>query len=193
MKALFNLLTIFVVSFSLSAFALNDDQELEFTGAVNEGDLKTVKRYIETTDVKIDDSYFAWTPFLMTAAKNQLEVMKYLVEKGANISYTHPVTQFNALHHAAFNGSKPMVDYLVKIGIDKSKNLKGDVSIVRALLTNKPILLLDEPVSSLDQNTREETLNVIKNTSIKHNLTLMIVSHHKDDRKMLNARKIKLG
>ena len=133
MKTLFNLLTIFVVSFSLSAFALNDDQELEFTGAVNEGDLKTVKRYIETTDVKIDDSYFAWTPFLMTAAKNQLEVMKYLVEKGANISYTHPVTQFNALHHAAFNGSKPMVDYLVKIGIDKSKNLKGDVSIVRAL------------------------------------------------------------
>ena len=65
--------------------------------------------------------------------------------------------------------------------------------IVRALLTNKPILLLDEPVSSLDQNTREETLNVIKNTSIKHNLTLIIVSHYKDDRKMLNARKIKLG
>ena len=59
MKALFNLLTIFVVSFSLSAFALNDDQELEFTGAVNEGDLKTVKRYIETTDVKIDDSYLS--------------------------------------------------------------------------------------------------------------------------------------
>ncbi len=127
------LLAIFMITFSLNALALNDDQEIEFTGAVNIGDLKTVKRYVETTDVKIDDSYFAWTPFLMTAAKNQLEVMKYLVEKGANISYTHPITKFNALHHAAFNGSKKMVDYLVGIGIDKTQNLKGNVSIIRAL------------------------------------------------------------
>jgi len=133
MKALSSLLAISVALFSLNALALNDDQELEFTGAVNEGDIKTVKRYVETTDVKIDDSYFAWTPFLMTAAKNQLEVMKYLVTKGANITYTHPITRFNALHHAAFNGSKPMVDYLVEIGIDKTKKLKGDVSIIRAL------------------------------------------------------------
>ena len=57
MKALSILLTIFITSFSLNALALNDDQELEFTGAVNDGDLKTVKRYIETTDVNIDDSY----------------------------------------------------------------------------------------------------------------------------------------
>ena len=133
MKALSSLLGISIAIFSLNVLALNDDQELEFTGAVNEGDLKTVKMYVETTDVKIDDSYFAWTPFLMAAAKNQLEVMKYLVSKGSNIAYTHPITKFNALHHAAFNGHKAMVDYLVEIGIDKTKKLKGDVSIVRAL------------------------------------------------------------
>jgi uncharacterized protein len=133
MKVLSSLLVICMAIFSLNVFALNDDQELEFTGAVNEGNLKIVKKYVETTDVKIDDSYFAWTPFLMSAAKNQLEVMKYLVSKGANITYTHPITRFNALHHAAFNGSKPMVDFLVEIGIDKTKKLKGDVSIIRAL------------------------------------------------------------
>ena len=133
MKVLSSLLAIFVAVFSLNALALNDDQELEFTGAVNEGDLKTVKRYVETTDVKLEDSYFAWTPFLMSAARNQLKVMKYLVEKGAKITYIHPITRFNALHHAAFNGSKPMVDYLVKMGIDKTQKLKGDVSIIRAL------------------------------------------------------------
>jgi ankyrin repeat protein len=133
MKVLSSLLAIFVAVFSLNALALNDDQELEFTGAVNEGDLKTVKRYVETTDAKLEDSYFAWTPFLMAAAKNQLKVMEYLVEKGAKITYIHPITRFNALHHAAFNGSKPMVDYLVKMGIDKTQKLKGDVSIIRAL------------------------------------------------------------
>lgn len=66
------------------------------------------------------------------------------------------------------------------------------VSLVRALLSKKPILLLDEPVSSLDQKTREETLNVLKQTSKKYKLTLIIVSHHNDDRKLLNARQIKL-
>ena len=66
------------------------------------------------------------------------------------------------------------------------------VSIIRALMTKKPILLLDEPVSSLDQETREETLKIIKNTSEKYNLTLVVVSHHRDDRRLLNARPIKL-
>ena len=66
------------------------------------------------------------------------------------------------------------------------------VSIVRALLANKPILLLDEPVSSLDERTRFETLEVIKKTALKYNLTLIIVSHQKEDRKFLNARQIQL-
>ena len=66
------------------------------------------------------------------------------------------------------------------------------VSIIRALMTKKPILLLDEPVSSLDQETREETLKIIKNASEKYNLTLVIVSHHSDDRRLLNARPINL-
>ena len=66
------------------------------------------------------------------------------------------------------------------------------VSIIRALMTKKPILLLDEPVSSLDQETREETLKIIKKTSKKYNLTLVIVSHHRDDRRLLKARPINL-
>ena len=89
----------------------------------------------------------------------------------------------------------------LELGINDLKNRKPNeisggqqarVSLVRALLSKKPILLLDEPVSSLDQKTREETLNVLKQTSKKYKLTLIIVSHHNDDRKLLNARQIKL-
>ena len=121
-----------MLAVSMSAFALNDAEELEFVGAVNDGDIKLVKMYVETMNVNLEDSYFAWTPFLMSAAKNQLEVMQYLKEKGANINYTHPVTRFNALHHAAFNGNKAMVKYLIDIGIEQ-KNLKGNVTLIRAL------------------------------------------------------------
>jgi ankyrin repeat protein len=123
---------LIMLTVSMNAFALNDAEEMEFVGAVNDGDMKIVKRYVETMNVNLEDSYFAWTPFLMTAAKNQMEVMQYLKDKGANINYTHPVTRFNALHHAAFNGNKEMVKYLIDIGIEQ-KNLKGDVSLIRAL------------------------------------------------------------
>ena len=117
---------------SMHAIALNDSEEMEFVGAVNDGDIKIVKRYVETMNVNLEDSYFAWTPFLMSAAKNQMEVMEYLKANGANINYTHPVTRFNALHHAAFNGNKEMVRYLIDAGVEQ-KNLKGDVSLIRAL------------------------------------------------------------
>jgi len=133
MKNLFKSLIASMLIISFSAFALNDAEELEFTGAVNDGDLKTVKKYVETMNVNLEDSYFAWTPLLMAAAKDQMEILVYLVKKGANINYTHPVTRFNALHHAAFNGDKEMAKYLVDNGINKQQNLKGDVSIIRAL------------------------------------------------------------
>jgi len=133
MKTIFKTLLLVLFALSFSAHALTDSEALEFTGAVNDGDLKTVKRYVETMNVDLEEGYFAWTPLLMAAAKDQMEVLQYLVNKGANINYTHPVTRFNALHHAAFNGDKEMVKYLIDNGINTQQNLKGDVSIIRAL------------------------------------------------------------
>jgi len=133
MKKIFKTLLLVLFTLSFSAHALTDSEALEFTGAVNDGDLKTVKRYVETMNVDLEEGYFAWTPLLMAAAKDQMEVLQYLVNKGANINYTHPVTRFNALHHAAFNGDKEMVKYLIDNGINTQQNLKGDVSIIRAL------------------------------------------------------------
>ena len=133
MKKIFKMLLLVLFTLSFHAYALTDSEALEFTGAVNDGDLKTVKRYVETMNVDLEEGYFAWTPLLMAAAKDQMEVLQYLVKKGANINYTHPVTRFNALHHAAFNGDKEMVKYLIDSGINTQQNLKGDVSIIRAL------------------------------------------------------------
>ena len=132
MKNIIKSFVALLIAVSFNAFALTDPQEMEFTGAVNVGDMKTVKMYVEKMNVDIEQGYFAWTPFLMAAAKRQFEVLKYLKNKGANINYTHPVTRFNALHHAAFNRDKVMVKYLIDIGIEQN-NLKGDVTLIRAL------------------------------------------------------------
>ena len=58
-----------MLTISMNAFALNDAEEMEFVGAVNDGDMKIVKRYVETMNVNLEDSYFAWTPFFNDSGK----------------------------------------------------------------------------------------------------------------------------
>lgn len=122
MKKFFSLLMLIL---SLNAFAgLSDPEELEFTGALNDGDLKTVKMYIEQKAVPLEDKYFAWTPFLITAAKNQFEILKYLTEKGADINYIHPVTRMTGFHHAAFNGIRRWQNTLLTKELISTRSLK---------------------------------------------------------------------
>ena len=94
-------------------------------------------------NVNLEDSYFAWTPLLMAAAKNQMEVLKYLVSKGANMAYTHPITRWNEFHHAVFNNNKVMVKYLADAGINIQQKIKGDVSIVKAIRDEGGIAMAD--------------------------------------------------
>lgn len=123
------MLSLFTVSMQL--FALTDAEEIEFTGAVNEGKLPIVQKYIEVKKVDVNSTYFAWSPLLMAASKGQFKILKYLAEHGADINYTHPLTRMNAFHHAAFDGRTDIVKYLSSQGADINKKLKGDVSIIR--------------------------------------------------------------
>ena len=130
-KFLKTTLTLILLTFSMQLFALTDAEEIEFAGAVNEGKLPIVKKYIEGKKVDINATYFAWSPFLMAAAKGQFQTVKYLADHGADINYTHPLTKMNAFHHAAFDGRTDMVKYLASKCADINKKMKGGVSIIR--------------------------------------------------------------
>ena len=54
---------------------------------------------------------------------------------------------------------------------------KQIVNIVRAILKDAPILVLDELTSALDQSTKKTILNVIKQLK---NKTVIIITHDKD-------------
>lgn len=130
LKALFAVLAL---SLSMHAFAMTDDESVEFTSAIGAGDLKTVKQYVAKDPKVINEKFFAWSPIQMAATKGKLEMVKYLKEKGADINYVHPVTQMTAFHLAAFDNHDDVVNYLAKSGADIQKKMKGDISIVRVM------------------------------------------------------------
>lgn len=133
MKLFKVLLATLVLGMSLNAVAaksLTDDESVEFTQALGQGDMKTVKKYVEA-GVDVNVTYFAWAPIQMAATKGQTALVKYLTEKGADVNYVHPLTKMTAFHLAAYDGHTDIVKYLAEKGADINKKMRADVDIIR--------------------------------------------------------------
>jgi uncharacterized protein len=128
LKALFAVLAL---SISFSSFALTDDESLEYADALTEGKLKIVEKYVKQEPKAANDKIFGWSPLQMAANKGDIPIVKYLLSKGADINYFHPVANHTAFHLAALNGQEEMVKFLAKSGADVNIKLKGDVSLIR--------------------------------------------------------------
>lgn len=94
-----------------------------------------------------------------------------------------------------------MQDIAAQLGIsdilDKpSSALSGGqqqrVGLARSLISDKPILLLDEPFSALDKDNRQRALQLVKQITSAHQLTTLIVTHDEDDITGLGARSLLL-
>lgn len=133
MNKLRALFAVVALSFSMHVFAMTDDESVEFTSAIGNGDLKTVKQYVAKDPKVINEKFFAWSPIQMAATKGKLEMVKYLKEKGADLDYVHPATKMTAFHLAAFDNYEDIVNYLAKSGADIQKKMKGDISIIRVM------------------------------------------------------------
>jgi thiamine transport system ATP-binding protein len=55
------------------------------------------------------------------------------------------------------------------------------VSIARAIIRNKPILLFDEPFAALDPYLKNEMIILIKRLHIESGFTIIVVSHNPED------------
>lgn len=58
---------------------------------------------------------------------------------------------------------------------------KQRVALARTLLRDKPVLLLDEPFSALDDDTRAATRALVHELTRKHQWATVLVTHHADD------------
>jgi thiamine transport system ATP-binding protein len=58
---------------------------------------------------------------------------------------------------------------------------KQRVALARTLLRNRPVLLLDEPFSALDDETRIATRALVAELTARHDWITILVSHHTED------------
>ena len=58
---------------------------------------------------------------------------------------------------------------------------KQRVALARTLLRDKPVLLLDEPFSALDDETRASTRELVQSLTHKQKWATVLVTHHADD------------
>lgn len=65
---------------------------------------------------------------------------------------------------------------------------KQRVALARTLLRNREVLLLDEPFSALDDETRSNTRDLVGELTRRHGWHTILVSHHADDIAALASR-----
>lgn len=138
MNMIKGLFAVVAICFSLNSFALTDEEYLEFTEALGDGNTKVVKKYVEANPKLVNEKFFAWEPLQMAATKGKFETVKYLVEKGADLNYAHPASKMTAFHLAAFDGYEDIVKYLAAKGADVNIKMKGGVSLIRVMKDEGP-------------------------------------------------------
>ncbi len=78
-----------------------------------------------------------------------------------------------------------LAGYEKKIASTLSGGQQQRVALARSLLRNKPILLLDEPFTGLDFDTRMHMLNLVKEITKEKNICTVMVTHELNDCKQI--------
>ena len=108
-----------------------------------------------------------------------------------NILMGAPKTMSKEAKENALTGichSLDIADIIDKKASAISGGQQQRVGLARALLSEKAILLLDEPFSALDKENRHKALCLVRDITKKHQLITLIVTHDEEDISWLDAR-----
>lgn len=86
-----------------------------------------------------------------------------------------------------------LAEFIDQTAATLSGGQKQRVALARTLLRDRPVLLLDEPFSALDDETRRDIRALVKELTVAENWHTLLVSHHEDDIAALAARRYRLS
>lgn len=116
---------------SFNAAALTDEEEAVWRDAVTEGDIKTAEKFVKADAKVVNEKIFGWGPLQMATNAHQVEMVKYLLSKGAEINYMHPTAEHTAFHLAALSGDTKLTTLLAKSGADVNIKLRNNLSLIQ--------------------------------------------------------------
>jgi len=96
------------------------------------------------------------------------------------------------------DGAQRVSNALAEVGLEdkggrRAANLSGGekqrVALARTLLRNRKILLLDEPFSALDDETRKGIRTLVRDLTSREGWITLLVSHYADDVEALAQRR----
>jgi ankyrin repeat protein len=129
---------------------------------IQEGNIDEVKTLLDQgVDINAKDN-IGWFPLLLAYKKNKVEIMKLLLDKGANTEITFKPYGFTILADAIHNYKDTMAKLLIEKGANVNVKLFDSVPIAFGRLSKSDIeifnLLLDKGLDINIRNHRNETL-----------------------------------
>ena len=132
-----SLLASSVVAASL-AWASEPSLTDRFAAAIERGDLAAVKAIVEegnSPDSALDYGDEPVTPLYRAAGQGRLDIVKYLIEKGADVNFRGKEWGHTPLSEAASRGFDDVIEVLLKAGADpKIKDRNGYTAFAIAAL-----------------------------------------------------------
>ena len=107
----------------------------------------------------------------------------------------HPGMRLSAEQHAAVDQALKWVS-LQELAHRNPPSLSGGqqqrTALARCLARNRPLLLLDEPFTGLDDALRSEMLSLIATLQKNHTLSVLITTHQQRDSEALAAEVVRV-
>lgn len=127
----FLILSILLWGLVSAAETVQDVNEIaSFHAAVESGDYEKVQSLSENMDNLDDRGKGATTPLMKASMNGYLNIVQFLVEKGADVNAKDSINEYTPLHFAATHGHLSVVNYLLEKGANPlSSNKSGELVI----------------------------------------------------------------